>query len=168
MHTPSRQLPSGQTGRQHLQSHRNAGPFSATRCSLRGGRSGDKPTTRATGKEKIICAYFRDRPEKALCTLYDDPYKLSYSYVSLQIAGTIYLRQNRQKGGRGDDGREREKVGDKEGRNRITMPSWTTSYHILPRDALELMEKLRIITGLLASTSGMLPWHPEEKGVCRV
>lgn len=58
--------------------------------------------------------------------LYDDPYKLSYSYVSLQIAGTIYLRQNGQKGGR-EEGKERGKVGDKEGRNRITMPSWTTS-----------------------------------------
>lgn len=132
-----------------------------TRWALR------RQATRATGKEKLICEYFRDRPEKALCTLYDDPYKLSCWYVSLQIAGTVYLRQNGQKGGR-EEGKERGKVGDKEGRNRITMPSWATSYHILPRDALELVEKLRIITGLLASKSGMLPSHPEEKGVCRV
>lgn len=62
-HTLSRQLPSAMTGRPHLQSHRNAGPFSATQRLLPAGRvrrqaerRGDEATRQA--KRMLICAYF--------------------------------------------------------------------------------------------------------------
>lgn len=48
------------------------------------------------------------------------------------------------------------------GMDRIIMLPWQTSYRIPPRDGSELVEKSRIITGLQASTNGMLPSYPEE------
>ncbi|KFY33070.1 hypothetical protein V495_08463 [Pseudogymnoascus sp. VKM F-4514 (FW-929)] len=53
-HTFHGNFPLDRQSRRHLQSHRNAGPSSATRSSLPGGRTGDMPMRRWTGKGKLI------------------------------------------------------------------------------------------------------------------
>ncbi|KFX87321.1 hypothetical protein O988_09430 [Pseudogymnoascus sp. VKM F-3808] len=53
-HTFHGNFPLDRQSRRHLQSHRNAGPSSATRSSLPEGRTGDMPMRRWTGKGNLI------------------------------------------------------------------------------------------------------------------